>query len=276
LCDAFQFDHVRLAKWLTPRPKYADEFFKMLGASNVQSMDNSAYEGATLIHDLNFPTPTDLDAGFDLVYDGGTLEHVFNFPEALRNAMRMVRVGGSFIAEQCFNNMAGHGFYCFGPEIFFRTLCEANGFVLKNVRIYEKYPRSPWYRLSDPQGAGRRILLISWGLEVLILVHAVKISEKPIFQQWPQQSDYASAWSEGVASAVVSRSEREELGVETIGMLSNVRAKILRPIRRRALRSTMLGRVGKYWLNRQNYSMERLTRCMELDDPLKGGSGPLM
>jgi hypothetical protein len=246
----------------------------MLGATSVDSMDNSSYEEATIVHNLNEPTPASLDGKFDLVYDGGTLEHVFNFPEALRSAMRMVKVGGSFVSQQCFNNMSGHGFYCFGPEVFFRSLCEENGFMVKNIRIYERYPCSPWYRLLDPKETGHRIRLISWGLEVEVLVHAVKTSEKKIFENWPQQSDYSSAWADGSATSVTSRPVREELGVNTEGAIGRAQAGLLKFVRERALRSPAIGRIGKYWLNTQNYSLHSLTGSLIRDDPLAEGTEP--
>jgi hypothetical protein len=274
LCEAFRFDRDLLDQWLTPRPKYSDPFFRMLGASTVDSVDNSAYEGATIVHDLNEPIPSALDGAFDLVYDGGTLEHVFNFPEALRSAMRMVSVGGSLISNQCFNNMAGHGFYCFGPEVFFRTLCNDNGFDLKNIRIYERYPRSPWYRLADPRDSGQRIRLISWGLEVEVLVHAVKTAAKPVFQRWPQQSDYSSAWVEGDPRSVTTRPEAEEIGIDGGGALGGIKALVLRFLREKALRSPRRGRVGKYWLNARNYSLHSQRDRLTLDDPFYQGSRP--
>jgi 2-polyprenyl-3-methyl-5-hydroxy-6-metoxy-1,4-benzoquinol methylase len=60
----------------------------------VEAVDNSGYEGAALVHDLNRPIPKGWEERYDTIVDGGTLEHVFNFPQALANCMRMVRTGG--------------------------------------------------------------------------------------------------------------------------------------------------------------------------------------
>src|SRR5512145_477284 len=60
--------------------RYAESVFKALGAKQVSSLDFSAYEGASFVHDLNQPIGPDLHERFDTVYDGGTLEHVFHFP----------------------------------------------------------------------------------------------------------------------------------------------------------------------------------------------------
>ena len=38
-------------------PEYADDFLLSAGATQVQAMDFSSYEGASLVHDLNEPIP---------------------------------------------------------------------------------------------------------------------------------------------------------------------------------------------------------------------------
>jgi hypothetical protein len=73
---------------------WSDPFFKLLGASQVGPIDVSAYQGASIIHDLNEPIPGALHERFDVVFDCGTLEHIFNVPVALKSYMDMVRVGG--------------------------------------------------------------------------------------------------------------------------------------------------------------------------------------
>ena len=64
-----------------------------------------------------------------MVVDGGTLEHVFDYPTALRNAMRMVRVGGHLILNAPVNNFPGHGFYQISPELFFRCFHDNSAFA---------------------------------------------------------------------------------------------------------------------------------------------------
>lgn len=58
-------------------------------------MDISAYENADIIFDLNNPNLTnELKNRFDYILDGGTTEHVFDYPQALRNIVKMLKVGG--------------------------------------------------------------------------------------------------------------------------------------------------------------------------------------
>src|SRR5207247_851813 len=111
LLHVFGIEPARIDQFPNPLPAYAEPFFQLLGATCVESMDASSFEGATYVHDLNQPIPAELAGRYDLVYDGGTLEHTFNFAQSLRNAMDLVKPGGSLILFSPCNNMAGHGFY---------------------------------------------------------------------------------------------------------------------------------------------------------------------
>ncbi len=174
---------------------YADDFFRALGATSVQSLDASNYEGASLVHDLNQPIPAGWRDSYDVVYDGGTLEHVFNFPVALRNCMELVRPGGHLFLHAPGNNWMGHGFYQLSPELFFRTLSAENGYQMNEMIAYSVGPCARWYRVSDPQVIRSRVELISYSL-ILLLVHAKKNQSVEIFRQMPMQSDYSVMWQE--------------------------------------------------------------------------------
>ena len=129
---------VALAKsYLAQNHEYADALFRLLGCEDLDAIDYSDYEGAQLIQDLNVPIPDELKERYDLVYDGGTLEHVFNFPTALRNAMEMVRLGGTLVTSGPGNNYCGHGFYQFSPELYFRVFTPDNGYMIKAVYAIE-------------------------------------------------------------------------------------------------------------------------------------------
>ncbi|HWX22485.1 MAG TPA: methyltransferase domain-containing protein [Candidatus Binatia bacterium] len=183
---------------------------RVLGAKTVSSMDASAYEQATLIHDLNRPVPAEMEERFDVVIDGGTLEHVFNFPVAIANCMTMVKPGGHLILLTPANNFCGHGFYQFSPELFFRVLSPDNGFVVERMVALEdglgrssllgvKYDfniRGPWFEVQDPAKVGQRVALIGHN-EVSLFVLAKRVSRKPVFEITPQQSDYVPQWQQG-------------------------------------------------------------------------------
>jgi hypothetical protein len=108
--------------------EYADRFFKeCLGVSDVNSLDYSSYEGADILHDLNQPVPANLKGRFDAVVEGGSLEHIFHFPIAVANLMQMTKVGGTIFASTVSNNLCGHGFYQFSPELIFRAISSILG-----------------------------------------------------------------------------------------------------------------------------------------------------
>lgn len=181
---------------------YADALLARLGARDIDAIDASPYEGASIVHDLNLPIPDALKGRFTTVIDGGTLEHVFDLPRALRSCMEMLAPGGHFLGMSPANNQMGHGFYQFSPELFYRVFSIENGFTVERMFVYEGATTTPsyrWYAVRDPQLAGRRVTLVGRS-EASLLVQARKLHEVPAFVHPPQQSDYAAAWANGDAA----------------------------------------------------------------------------
>ena len=174
-------------------PRYAESFFKLLGAETVDAIDASSYEGANVVCDLNHPIPSELHGRYDVVYDGGSLEHIFNVPQALKNYMSLAREGGSVIVDTMANNCMGHGLYQFSPELFHRAFSPENGFSVVNVVVFEYYDYSPMYRVPDPASVRSRIELVN-PRRVGVIAHARRDRVVPIFENWPQQSDYTEVW----------------------------------------------------------------------------------
>ncbi len=173
---------------------FADEFFHSLGAKKLLNVDASDYEGADIVLDLNEPLSDKYNSLCDVVIDGGTLEHVFNYPVALKNVMRMTKVGGHVISITPTNNFGGHGFYQFSPELFFRVFSEENGFEAPLVLYRELGYFSSWKKIVDPDKLQRRVLRRR-GRPALLYVCSKKLEQKDIFSVVPQQSDYATKWS---------------------------------------------------------------------------------
>jgi hypothetical protein len=168
---------------------YAEPLLKELGATEVHSIDASSYESATFIHDMNQPIPHALKAQYDTVIDAGTLEHIFNFPTAIKNCMEMLKVNGYFIGITITNNFAGHGFYQFSPELFFRIFSAENGFETKKIFLAINEPGDYWYEIPDPKDIQKRVIFEN-SKQSFLLVLAKKIAGKDIFHITPQQSDY--------------------------------------------------------------------------------------
>jgi hypothetical protein len=171
-----------------------DKFLGLLGAKSVTSFDASAYEKATVVHDMNLPLPEEYRARFSAVFDGGTMEHVFNTSQFYRNALEMVRPGGHYLCLTCGNNMVGHGFYQFSPEFFFQSLTPENGFddTVVMMCVYQDIPPS-FYTVARPKLLKRRVELAN-SRPLYIFAISRRVEARPMFEQPPQQSDYEVAW----------------------------------------------------------------------------------
>jgi hypothetical protein len=174
---------------------YAEPLFELLGAASVESLDVSDYEEATHVVDFNVALPALFASRYSAVVDSGSLEHVFNYPQGLKNAMEMVRVGGHLILITPTHSLSGHGFYQLSPEVFFRALCERNGYDAPEVLICSTL-KDAWYRVADPAVVSARIRLGGKLLTDHLFIVSKRVVSVPIFAEWPQQSDYSAAWSE--------------------------------------------------------------------------------
>ncbi len=187
------------------RPRYFEPLMQQwLGCRVADSVDASPYEHAPLIHDMNLPWPqqgqiSESLGRYDAVLDFGCLEHVFNFPTAWRNCVDLCRVGGHVLHALPANNLSGHGFYQFSPELFFNLYQAANGFELRGLYFAIKADRLHWWRVANPMEVKRRVNLCN-SHEVYMLVLARKLRELgPMLA--PQQSDYAQdEWVHGPAA----------------------------------------------------------------------------
>jgi len=175
---------------------YSEQFFKIIGAEKLDSMDYSDYENAGIIHDLNVAIPADMHKKYSIVLDSGTLEHVFNFPVAIKSCMEALEVGGTYIGVTPANNMMGHGFYQFSPELFYRIFTEENGFEVKSMIIGvmgEGDEVEKWYDVKDPSTVRARVTLRNFK-ETYLFVAAEKKKQVPVFTSNPFQSDYVATW----------------------------------------------------------------------------------
>lgn len=175
---------------------FIEPVLRSLGAREIHSLDYSAYEQATILHDLNQPIPDRLNGAFSCVFDGGSLEHVFQFPQAIKNCMEMVSVGGHFLGVEGANNFMGHGFYQFSPELYYRIFSKQNGYEVEEMIMCEHERGTPFYRVSDPEVVGHRVECVNTR-RTYLMVRARKLRTAEIFAAAPQQSDYVAEWSRG-------------------------------------------------------------------------------
>ncbi len=179
----------------------ADRFLtRFLDVRDLRALDRSDYEGAALAHDLNAPLPAQLHEQFDVVIDSGTLEHVFNLPVAITSCMQLVKRGGTLFLSSPANNMCGHGFYQFSPELWFRLFRNVNGFTLTRlVLVTHPFPgielsqRQTWYDVSDPADIGARVPLMT-PTPAMLMLEAKRVEVLPVLLTPPLQSDYVTRW----------------------------------------------------------------------------------
>lgn len=173
--------------------KYCDDFLSALGMDNLEILDISDYEGATILHDLNFPISPLLQNKFLTVIDIGTSEHIYDITQALRNLKNLCALNGHVLMISPANSWLGHGFYQFSPELFFRTFDSESGFEILNLfLIKHKVTGDVWYELTDPKSMGRRGTILTKGrCTIAVLAHKVLSEDIHVM---PQQSDYEPAW----------------------------------------------------------------------------------
>jgi SAM-dependent methyltransferase len=129
---------------------HQETLFRMFGFSpeSVHTLDQDAYEGAEIIHDMNLPIPKQLKESYDLVIDTGTIEHVFDLKQAFWNLHDLVKTGGSVLHVSP-SNLLDHGFV-----------------NLNAVLLEDFYLQSGWikqdlfYNASPKQDIGDNVLFV--------------------------------------------------------------------------------------------------------------------
>lgn len=226
-CDANLVDSI-----FNDNNGYAEKLFRYLGADIVESFDNSSYERATHIYDMNKVIPDTFKERYSVVFDGGSLEHIFNFPVAIKNCMEMIKVGGHYLGVTPMNNLVGHGFYQFSPELYFSVFTEENGYEILDVIAYETH-RKKWFSVKSPQSVGGRVSLANSNPTYLLII-AKRIERKTIFESAPQQSDYVAAWkqeksapsTENNSNARISNSIKYNFSRNIKRLIKNIRRTI--------------------------------------------------
>lgn len=186
-----------------PVGSYAEDLFHLLGADEVDSLDASDFEGATIIHDLNEPIPEQVKGCYTAVFDGGSLEHVFDVRRAFANVMELVAPGGHLIMVNPADRCMGHGFYQFSPDLYRRVLSEDNGFSIRRILLSDKGIRQRWYELAPP-GDGHQPMFRSKGATYACVL-AQRISNTDPLRVAPQQSHYVRVWESTPVRRTVAR-----------------------------------------------------------------------
>lgn len=173
---------------------FCEPFLKELGFETVDSIDNSAFEGATIIHNMNKPIP--YMQPYDFILDGGTIEHIFNTPQVCENIINLLNVGGVYLSITPNNNFSGHGIYQFSPEFYLSAFSEEYGMnVLELYLAKVGTGIEEWINVNSYQG-GRNTSSFHTNDEVYIIAIIQKVSteRKSLIYQSPNQYSYELDW----------------------------------------------------------------------------------
>ncbi|MGH6837365.1 MAG: hypothetical protein ACREDT_00890 [Methylocella sp.] len=176
---------------------YCEELLtRHFAATAVESFDNSDFEHATHIADMNKPLA--VQNRYDTVIDYGSLEHIYNIPQALRNVSELCSVDGQILHILPANNFCGHGFWQFSPELFFALYSEPNGYKETEVFLADLADAQFWYQVREPRDGERALVHSSTEMFVLVRTRRTKVFS----HENVQQSDYAFAWKRNQISSL--------------------------------------------------------------------------
>jgi hypothetical protein len=170
-------------------PYCEDLLMKYFGATKVESFDNSDYEGATHIVDMN--KPLTIHNRYDTIIDGGSIEHVYNVTQALTNVSQICSEGGQILHILPANNFCGHGFWQFSPDLFFSLYSESNGYRKTQVFLADLADERFWYEVTKPDNG--EVVNVTSSTPVYALVRTEKTGA--FSHDNVQQSNYVYAWS---------------------------------------------------------------------------------
>ncbi len=209
------------------------------GATRVDSYDNSDYEGATHIADLNKAlVPANQ---YDTVLDFGTTEHIYNIPQALENISLLCADGGQILHVSPANNFCGHGFWQYSPELFFSLYSERNGCGDTEVFLADLNRIRYWFEVLRPSDGSRAQATSTSPLYVLCRT----VKRRTTAHNDIQQSDYVHAWTKKPQAADQNGIRRR---LKALVKKSPVIYRILLSLRE--YRRTKLERIGLSHRNR--------------------------
>ena len=178
---------------------FTETFFKTLGYDNVDSMDFSEFEGASIVQDLSAELDPALEERFDVIYDGGTCEHIFELPTAYRNVHKMLKKGGVLIGHSPCNNWINHSFYQINPEMVYGFWEKAMGYEVLQLILQPLLPNFSDRAITttNPNVTGVRPRLKGKLPQnsPIMMCYAVRKPLEATESKGAYQTDYVEKWS---------------------------------------------------------------------------------
>jgi hypothetical protein len=170
---------------------FCDSFLSDLGFESIDSIDNSSYEGVSIIHNMNNPIPNDVKT-YDFILDGGTIEHIFNTPQVCENIINLLNIGGIYLSITPNNNFSGHGMYQFSPEFYLSAFSKKYGMEIQKLYLAKANTGiESWVDVNN-YGSGRNTFQFKGNEEVYIIAIIKKVSNERenLILNSPQQFSY--------------------------------------------------------------------------------------
>ncbi len=123
---------------------YSDRnFFSLFTDAEYNALDVTDYEGAEIIHDMNYPVPDEFKGQFSFIYDGGAMDNLFNPAQYILNCSEMLAPGGRIL--HCEMGSLWRGAYVMYSADYFHDFYAINRY--ENCHVY--YARFYWSMLLD-------------------------------------------------------------------------------------------------------------------------------
>jgi hypothetical protein len=113
---------------------FCEQFFIELGFKNVDSLDNSSYEGATIIYNMNNPVPSHFKK-YDYILDVGTIEYLYNLSQVCENIINLLNIDGVYVSITPKNVLSGQGIYQFTPEFYLSFFSKRYGMEVQALYL---------------------------------------------------------------------------------------------------------------------------------------------
>jgi hypothetical protein len=174
---------------------FCENLLLHLGFGNIDSIDNSNYEDANIIHNLNLPISNNLKK-YDYILDCGTIEHIFNTPQVCENIINLLNHDGIYLSVTPNNNFSGHGIYQFSPEFYLSAFSKEYGMEIKSLYLAKVGSGiTDWIdvnNLNIEETFGRNISKFDGNEPVYIIAIIKKISNerKNLISDSPNQNSY--------------------------------------------------------------------------------------
>ena len=118
-------------------------FFALFTDAEIDVLDYSAYQGATIIQDLCAPLPENLKGRFDFVFNGSVLDNVLDPAAALDNVSDMLTDTGVSMHVEGSRHFS-YAYIQFHPSWFFDYAVVNNYFDCKVFTCIHKDVTGPW------------------------------------------------------------------------------------------------------------------------------------